>query len=87
MKLKQGFILRSIAGRTVVLSDRDILQMDVMIGLNDTGKLLWELAEKGTTEEEMVLSLMDTYEVEKEVAQEDVQTFIANLIENNFLEE
>ena len=42
MKLKDGFILRTVAGETVVLPTGGVTDFDMMITLNDTGKFLWE---------------------------------------------
>ena len=42
MKLKEGFLLRQVAGQNVVLPDDDTLNLNVMITLNDTGAFLWE---------------------------------------------
>ena len=47
MKLKDGFILRSVAGETVVVPTGDDLDLNMMITLNETGKFLWEHLEKG----------------------------------------
>ena len=46
MKLKDGFILRTVAGETVVLPAGGVTDFDMMITLNDTGRFLWELLEK-----------------------------------------
>ena len=42
MKLKDGFVLRQVAGQTVVLPCGDALDLNMMITLNDTGTFLWE---------------------------------------------
>lgn len=87
MKIKDGFILRSVAGRTVVIPDGDHLNLNLMIGLNDTGKLLWEQMREDIGIEELKAALMEAYDVEESLAEKDVQTFIENLKKNGFLEE
>lgn len=87
MKIKDGFILRSVAGRTVVISDGEVLNLNLMIGLNDTGKFLWEQLGKEITVEELKNALMEEYDVEEGLAHKDVMTFIDNLKKNGFLEE
>ena len=53
MKLKEGFILRSVAGETVVVPTGDDLDLNMMITLNDSGKLLWQCLEKGAEQEDL----------------------------------
>ena len=45
MKLKQGFIMRTVAGETVVLPSGDDLYMNMMITLHDNVKFLWKKLE------------------------------------------
>ena len=87
MKIKEGFLLRSVAGRTVVIPDGDTLNLNLMIGLNDTGKFLWELMKEEITAEELKAALMEEYDVTDSIAEKDVQTFVENLKKNGFLEE
>ena len=47
MILKEGFLLREIAGEIVVLPTGNDLDLNMMITLNETGKFLWERLEKG----------------------------------------
>ena len=46
-KLKDGFILRKIAGENIVIPSGDELNLNMMITLNDTGAFLWKKIEKG----------------------------------------
>ena len=45
MKLKDGFILREVAGQIVVLPSGEDLDLNMMITLNGTGKFIWTLLE------------------------------------------
>lgn len=85
MKLKAGFILRTVAGETVALPTGGVTNFDMMITLNDTGRFLWELLEKGAEKEELVDALLKEYDVSKELAQESVDAFTARLKELDFL--
>ena len=58
MKLKDGFILREVAGQTVVLSTGKELDLNTMITLNETGKFLWERMESETDEAALVAALL-----------------------------
>ena len=85
MKLKDGFILRSVAGETVVLPAAGVTDFDMMITLNDTGKFLWERLAVGAEEADLVKALLAEYEVTEEVAASSVAAFVARLKELDFL--
>lgn len=85
MKLKEGFILRQVAGQTVVLPTGADLDLNMMITLNDTGKFLWEKLEKGAEEAELVAALLAEYDVDADTAAKSVAAFVAKLNENGFL--
>ena len=86
MKLKDGFILREVNGQTVVIPSGDELDLNVMITLNETGKLLWERLEQGAEEAELTAALLAEYYVDKETAREHVRAFVQKLQDNDFLE-
>lgn len=85
MKLKEGFILRTVAGETVVLPAGGVTNFDMMITLNDTGKFLWEKLAAGTERNELVDALLGEYDVSKELAEQSVDAFVARLKELDFL--
>lgn len=85
MKLKDGFILRQVAGQTVVLPTGEGVDLNMMITLNDTGKFLWELLAKGAEAEELVAALLNTYDVDEATAKASVETFVGKLNANGFL--
>ena len=85
MKIKEGFLLRQVAGQTVVLPTGDELDLNMMITLNGTGAFLWELLQEETTEEEMVKALLAEYDVDEERAKASVAAFVNKLRENEFL--
>jgi hypothetical protein len=85
MKLKDGFVLRTVAGETVVLPTGGVTNFDMMITLNDTGKFLWERLTVGAEEAELVNALLAEYEVTEELATQSVAAFVARLKELDFL--
>lgn len=85
MKMKDGFVLRTVAGETVVLPTGGVTNFDMMITLNDTGRFLWEQLEKETNEAELVQALLAEYDVTEEVAAKSVAAFVARLKELDFL--
>ena len=85
MKLKEGFVLRTISGQTVVLPTGGDLDLGMMIKLNDTGRFIWERLEKGVEMEELVEDMLKEYDVSKEKATEYVEQFVQKVKENGFL--
>ena len=85
MKLKEGFILREVAGQTVVLPSGDDLDLNMMITLNDTGKFLWQRIEKGAEVAELVAALLEEYDVDEATARAGVERFVDKLKSNGFL--
>ena len=84
MKLKDGFIMRDVAGQTVVLPSSEDLDLNMMITLNDTGKFLWELLESDKEEADLVAALLAEYDVDETTAATAVAGFVAKLRENGF---
>ena len=88
MKIKEGFMLREVAGSYVVVAvGKRSEQFNGMVNLNETGEFLWKLVEQGASRDELLNSLLETYEVEREKAEQDVDKFISVLQQNNFVEE
>lgn len=85
MKLRDGFILRTVAGETVVLPAAGVTDFDMMITLNETGKFLWERLAVGAEEADLVKDLLAEYDVSEEKAAESVAAFVARLKELDFL--
>ncbi|MBE6942219.1 MAG: PqqD family protein [Ruminococcaceae bacterium] len=85
MKLKDGFILRTVAGETVVLPAAGVTDFDMMITLNETGKFLWERLAVGAEEADLVKDLLAEYDVTEEIAANSVAAFVARLKELDFL--
>ena len=85
MKLKDGFILREVAGQTVVLPSGDELNLNLMITLNGTGTFLWKQLENDVDEAQLVSALRSEYDVDEETATTAVNGFVAKLKENGFL--
>ena len=85
MKLKEGFLLRQVAGQTVVLPTAEELDMNMMITLNETGAFLWERLSEETDAETLVNALLAEYDVDAETAKAAVAAFVAKLSDNGFL--
>lgn len=86
MKLKDGFILREVAGDIVVVPSGKTLDLNMMITLNETACFLWKLMEKEISKEELVSALLYEYEISEDEAKKQVENFEAKLNEYGFLE-
>lgn len=86
MKIKEGFLLRTIAGQHVVVPTGQHLDLSLMITLNETGAFLWEKLQVETTKNALVDALLSEYNVNKKTALNDVMTFIHKLSDNQLLE-
>lgn len=85
MKIKEGFILRTVAGETVALPSGGVTNLDMMITLNGTAKYLWEKLAVGAEKDELVDALLAEYDVDRERAEKSVDAFVARLKELDFL--
>ena len=87
MKLKDGFILREIAGQTVVVPTMGDLDLNMMITLNDTGAFLWERLQEDVSEDALVCALLQEYEVDEATAARDLDNLLDTLRGYDMLEE
>ncbi len=86
LKIKEGFVLREVAGKFIVVSVGDrVKEFNGLINLNETGAFLWKLLERGTDEKEMKSEIMATYDVDDKTAEEGVNDFVAIIKEANLL--
>lgn len=81
MKIKSGFMLRTIAGcKIVVAVGRRTIDFNGIINLNDTGAFLWERLEQGADEDELVAAILETYtDVDEPTARNSVRDFVKTL--------
>ena len=87
MKIKEGFVLREVAGQAVVIAvGKASESFHGMINLNSTGKVIWTGIQDGQTEEEIVKNITDQYEVESERAEKDVKQMIQKMYEVGVIE-
>lgn len=86
MKIKEGFILREIAGSFIVVAVGDAVKtFNGVINLNQTGAMLWKELANGGDKDALVKVLLDNYDVDEQIAKNDVDAFIAKLKGANLL--
>lgn len=80
MKIKDGFVLKAIAGSYMVvpLGSR-VSEFGSIIKLSETGAFLWYLLTQDRKKEELVSALTDEYDVDAVTASADIDKFIDKL--------
>ena len=88
MKIKDGFILRSICGEYAVLGEGlEQVNFNKLLSLNETAAFLWkEVQGKEFTKEDLVKLLLDNYDVTAEVAGPDVDKLLNTWITEGVVE-
>lgn len=86
MRIKDGFVLREVAGQYVVIATGEASKdFHGMIKLNVTGKEIWQGLLDGLDKEAIVKRLQEKFQVESETVAIDVQEFLSEMQEKGFL--
>ncbi len=87
LKIKDCYVMRSVAGSNVVLpTGNAAVDFNGMMTLNEVGALLWEKLAVGAEEDELVAAILESYNVSEEIARKDTAAFIAQMREADILE-
>ena len=87
MKIKDGFVLRTVGDNSVVIAlGERAKEFNAMISLNEVGAFLWKQLENGAEEQGLVLALLNKYEADEEIAKKDVKKFVEKLQEAELLD-
>ena len=88
MKIKEGYLLRNIAGESVVVPmGKAILEFNGLIRVNETGAFLWELLREDCDSQKLVDAVVSEYEIDAESARGDIDSFIETLREGGILQD
>jgi hypothetical protein len=83
LKIKDGFLLKKIAGDYMVVPVGDnLVDVGAMIVLNETGVFLWEQMKDDKSEEQLTEAIVGEYGVDRACAAEDVREFVGELKQN-----
>ncbi|NLT13040.1 MAG: PqqD family protein [Clostridiales bacterium] len=87
MKIKDGFVLREIAGEWMaVATGTRTVEFPGLIALSETAAFLWKHMEKGASLEELTKALTEEFDVNVETAEKDLNKFIAVIAEKGLFE-
>ena len=88
MKINNNFILKEIADSYMVVPvGNELIDLNAMITLNESGAFLWQLLLNDSTEYELVTAMLKEYDIDINTATEDIREFVANLRKIGALDE
>lgn len=86
MKIKEGYILKEVAGNFIVVAVGEAaLDFNGVITLNETGAFLWDKMGSDITEQGLVDIMMSEYDIDENTAKTDVLAFTQKLKEAELL--
>ena len=87
MKIKNGFVVRDIAGKSVVIALGEASKsFKGMIELNGVARVIWDMLAAGKESDEIVDAIVAEYDVDRETVVSDVDRFINELKGANVFE-
>lgn len=88
MKIKEGLVMRELAGKAVVIPVGEASkELKGMVKLNKTGRAVWEGLSQGLSEDQIAEGIAERFEVDEATARRDVAVFVEKMREASLLEE
>ena len=88
MKIKDGYILRQVAGNSIVIAvGEEALNFNGIITINGSGTSLWEKLAEGASKSELLDAMLSEYNIDSETAKKDIDEFISKLEKANLLDD
>lgn len=86
MKIKDGYILREVAGNSIVIAvGQEAINFNALITINETGSFLWKQLAEDKSREELLAAVLEEYEVDEAQALKDIDQFLEKLQKENLL--
>ncbi|MBQ6626086.1 MAG: PqqD family protein [Ruminococcus sp.] len=87
MKIKDGFVLKAIAGSYMVVPlGSQVVDFGSIIKITETGAFLWEKLTQDVTKDELLSAMLSEYDVEETVASRDIDKFLLKLKDADLLD-
>lgn len=87
MKVSKDYILREVEDDFVIMpTGRATQKFKGLITVNEVGASVWKMLQHDVSMENLVQGILDEYEVEAEIAREDIAEFLKELSDNGILE-
>lgn len=88
MKIKEGFVLRNVAGEGIVIAvGKASESFHGMINMNKTSCDIWKFIDEGLTAEQIGEKLAEKYDIDVETATNDTKGLIAQLKDAGIIDE
>lgn len=88
MRIKDGYIIREVAGSNIVVPVGDEqMSFGGIMTLNPVGAFVWKKLENGATKQELVEAVLSEYEVDRQTASADIDRYIEKLRQKNIIED
>jgi len=87
MKVNQNFILREIAGESMLIPvGAAAAKFNGLITLNETGATIFKAMAQDTTLDALVDAITAEYDIDEATAKRDIEAFLKILSDNNLME-
>lgn len=89
MKKKPGFALRSVCGEQFLIAEGlSNIDFSKLIALNESSAYLWNAIDEGEefTIDSLTALILEEYEVEENIARNDVKALVASMLEAGVIE-
>ena len=79
-------MLREIAGDYIIIpTGKTVLEFNGLITVNEVGVSIWNMLQKEVTFDKLVQGILEEYDVEEQIAREDIREFLDKLIAGGIL--
>jgi len=86
MKIKDGFLLRKVAGTDIVVPiGGRVIDFKGMMALNELGRFIWEALQSECTFDELISAVLENYDVDADTAKTDIKDFLTLIRKNGAL--
>ena len=87
MKRNDRFLLRSLGGQDILVPlGSQVVDVNGVVTLNATGRRVWELLAEDRPVDELVATIADEFDTDRERVRIDVQTFLDEVTHMGLLE-
>ena len=88
MKIKEGYILREVAGSNIVVPIGNAqVRFNGIMTLNDVGTFIWKLLENGADKQQILQAVLDEYDVDSDRAEHDIAIYLEKLRSKDLIED
>lgn len=90
MKIKNGYVLREVAGNNIVVPvDGASVSFNGIMTFNDVGTFIWRMleSENGASRDEIISAVLGEYDADADAVAQDVDRFITKLQVQGLIED